>query len=591
MVKILKTVLDYCEDIASGKIISCTKHKQACKRFTDDLERSKTSDFPYTLDAGRAALFLDWAALFSHTKGVLAGKKIELLPAYQFVVLNIYGWYHKETGYRRFTKMYFQVGRKNMKSQFNSLIALYECFVFSKDLSEVYTAATKRKQAKVVYDECVRMLREAEKTHKDFKGVWKETYGIIEHIGAKGSGSFITTLSAEDQQKGDAYNPQCAIIDEYHLHENNGYVSAMDTGMAARLEPLLSIITTAGFDLSRPCYTQEYNLVKRILDPDNPTMLENVFCDIHEMETNDTEDVLEINGKRIAPGDLIDEITIENLSKANPVVCSYPEGIKNLKDQYAKALEIPEQMRDFLTKHCNIWVNQREAGYMPLARWTACGCRKIPEAVGAPCWIGLDLSAKIDLTSMGVVVPFDRKYLVYGHSFMPETTFNARMAKHDKIPFDLWEKQGYLTITPGDVVNYRMVVEHCKDFVQKLGLYVREWCVDPWGSLQISSDLIAEGQEVVDIIQGIKTLSEPTKTFRNEVYDQNIIHDNNPLVTWAIGNAVIDTPDKNLNSMLNKKKSVEKIDPIAAIINAFVRAMISDTIDCGYNQHSMRSLV
>lgn len=587
--KLKSDLLKYCNNVVAGKTVSCKKHKQACQRFLDDIELSQNGG-PFVFDAEKALKFIAWAYLFRHTKGKLAGKRIELLLPIKFVVSNIYGWYHRDTGYRRFNRMYLQVARKNMKSQLMSLMATYEAFVFSKDLAEVYTAATKRKQARVVYDECARMLRKC----PELKGKYniRESTYTIEHIGPNSRGSFITTLSKEDEQKGDAYNPQCAIIDEYHLHGTNGYVSAMDTGMGARQEPLLSIITTAGKDLSAPCYTMEYKLAAKILDPDNPMTMDNMFVDIFEMEINDTGETIEINGEKIAPGSLIDKIDDpEAWKKANPVICSYPEGVKYLKDQLKKAESVPELMRDFMTKHCNVWVNQRDAGYMPLERWAACGrdIADFPEFDRKVCYIGLDLSAKIDLTSAGIIIPSDGKYIIFGQSFIPETKFHEKIST-DKVPYDLWEQQGFLTVTRGDVVNYTQVVDWCKQFVSEHALFIQEWCLDPWGSLQISADLIDDGYEVVDIVQGIKTLSEPTKVYREEVFKGNIIHNNNPVVTMAIGNAVVDSVDRNENIILSKKKSIERIDPIAAIINGFTRAIISDTIEAGYNQDDVRSL-
>jgi len=208
---------------------------------------------------------------------------------------------------------------------------------------------------------------------------------------------------------------------------------------------------------------------------------------------------------------------------------------------------------------------------------------------GFPCFVGLDLSARNDLTSAGLVFPYEGKYVVIGKSFMPETRFHEKM-KGDLVPYDLWEKQGFLELTQGAVVDYKAVVAWARETVARLKTVVQEWCVDPWGSVQIANDLIEEGETVVNIVQGIKTLSEPTKDFRNQVDNKNIIHDGNPVIAWAIGNAIVDIVDRNMNILLNKAKSTERIDPIASIINAYVRAMVADTIG-GYNNRPMRSLV
>ncbi len=436
----------------------------------------------------------------------------------------------------------------------------------------------------IVYAEIKAILNNC----KLLRGKWKETYHQINHLKTS---SFCRALSKEDRKTGDGFNPQCACIDEYHAHTTTEIYDVLDSGMGARPEPLLGIITTAGFELNNPCYTIEYKLVKRILDPEDETELDSIFCDIHELEINESsEDIILENGKKIAPGDLIDDPYEEkNWIKANPIICSYPEGVAYLRKKAEEAKAAPDKKRNYLTKHMNIWVNQRDAGYMPLLRWNACR-GDIPDLKGAACFAGLDLSAKNDLTSAGLVFPLeDDFYAVLGHSFMPETTFNEKM-KGDLVPYDLWQEQGWLTLTKGQVVNYKEVVDWVKKTILQLDSIIQEWCVDPWGSIQVANDLIEDGYEVVNITQGIKTLSEPTKDFRNQVYDKNIIHDGNPLIAWAIGNAVVDIVDRNMNILLNKAKSTQRIDPITSIINGYVRAMISDTLGGVYSKRGMREL-
>jgi len=578
----LPELLKYARRCIDGSICCCTKHKQACIRFLKDYEAARTKKSKFVFTWAEVEKVLRWASLFKHTKGILTGQPIELDISQVFVVANIYGFYYRDTGYRRFQKFYLQLGRKNAKSQLLAIILTYELMVFTGGLAEVYCAATKREQANIVYDEVKAILSGC----KLLTGKWKEAYHKIQHLK---TGSFCRAMSKEDRKLGDGLNPQCACIDEYHAHPTMEVYDILDSAMGARPEPLLGIITTAGFDLNNPCYTVEYKMISRILDPDDDTDLESVFCDVHELEINTTsEDMVLPGGKKIAPGDMIDDpFNEDNWVKANPIVCSYPEGVANLRKRAAEAKAAPDKMRNYLTKHMNIWVNQRDAGYMPLLRWNACRA-DIPDLTGASCFVGLDLSAKNDLTSAGLVFPVAGAYVVLGHSFMPETQFQAKM-KGDLVPYDLWQAEGWLTLTKGEVVNYKEVVDWVKKAILKQNAIIQEFCVDPWGSVQISNDLIEEGYEVVNITQGIKTLSEPTKDFRNQVYDKNVIHDGNPVVAWAIGNSVVDIVDRNMNILLNKSKARERIDPIAAIINGYVRAMVADTLG-GYNNRSMRGL-
>jgi len=576
----LKTLLKYAQDCIDNKIICCAKHKWACLRFLKDYDAAKNKQSKFIFKWEAVEKVLRWSELFKHTKGILTGKSIVLDISQVFVVANIYGFYYRDTGYRRFQKFYLQLGRKNAKSQLLAILLTYELMVFTGGLSEVYTAATKREQASIVYAEIKAILKNC----KLLKGKWKEAYHKIEHLK---TGSFCRALSKEDRKTGDGFNPQCACIDEYHAHTTTEIYDILDSGMGARPEPLLGIITTAGFDLNNPCYTVEYKMITRVLDPADETDLESVFCDVHELEINTTsEDMVLENGKKIAPGDLIDDPFDEkNWVKANPIICSYPEGVAYLRKKAAEAKAAPDKKRNFYTKHMNIWVNQRDAGYMPLLRWNACR-GEIPDLKGVPCFVGLDLSSKIDLTSAGLVFPLNGIYAVLGHSFMPESQFHAKM-KGDLVPYDLWEAEGWLTLTKGEVVSYKEVVDWVKKTILKLDSVIQEWCVDPWGAIQVSNDLIEDGYEVVNITQGIKTLSEPTKDFRDQVYNKNIVHDGNPVIAWAIGNAIVDIVDRNMNILLNKAKSIQRIDPVASIINGFVRAMIADSLG-GYNNRNMR---
>ena len=294
---------------------------------------------------------------------------------------------------------------------------------------------------------------------------------------------------------------------------------------------------------------------------------------VQELERNETGEAVEINGRKVPPNEILDDIEDpKSWVKANPVICSYPEGVAYLKRKIEEAKEAPEKMRNLLTKHMNVWVNMREAGYMVPAKWAAC-FGDIPNLEGQRCNIGLDLSAKIDLTSLAFEFKIDDLYYVIGHSFMPADTFEERR-RSDKVPYELWEKQGWLTVLPGAVVDYRAVVAYAKERTEAEGWRRGEWCIDPWGAAQISADLVEDGEDVVEIVQGIKTLSEPTKDFRDMVLQKRVVHEGSPVIAWAMGNAIADEVDRNKNIILNKKKSRERIDPAASIINAHVRTMV-----------------
>lgn len=582
---IKQDLIDYSEAVLSGKIIACQKHKWACLRFLNDLKKENTDDFPYIFNEEKAQRFLNWMKLFKHRKGILKGQFIEPHIIQKFVFGNVYGWHHRTTGLRRFNKFYWQVARKNAKSQSLATVGTFETMARDEtEAAEVYCAATKTEQAKIVYDEAVAML----KGQALLKTGYNVAYGRITH---KKSGSVMRALSEEDRKNGDGLNPQCGIIDEYHAHETSEIYDVIDSGMGARAEPLLAIITTAGFDLANPCYRVEYDLISKILDPDIPVNLETYFVMVNELDKNNSSETIEIDGRKIAPGELIDDIKDEkNWIKANPIICSYPEGVDYLRNKLKEALEAPEKMRNLLTKHFNTWVNQRECGYMQMDRWAACLEKEKTEIEGKKVFGGLDLSSTIDLTSFGVEIPLGNEYYYcFSHSFIPEQTLDFKI-KRDKVPYDLWIRQGYLTLTEGAEVDYHFILEYIVDLYKKNKWPHGEICFDKALATWLTHELTEKDFIPVEIPQSFTGLSTATKDFRAKVLNKKIIHNGDPLLTWAISNAVTRSgPSENI--MLDKSRARNRIDPIASIINAHARAMLTVPDTVGYNERGMRSFI
>ncbi len=560
-----KTLKAYCRNILKDKPLSCQKHKWACERFLRDMKKQKTEDFPFVFRPEKAERFVKWCSLFKHTKGILVGQYINLYdsPILLFIFCNIYGWYHKDTGNRRFNKAYWQVARKNAKSQMLALVGIYELMAFDEDaveVNEVYCAATKTEQAKIVFDEALFMLRRC----KDVQPYWEFSYGKIRHIT---SDSFMRVLSEEDRKTGDGLNPQCGIIDEYHAHDTSEIYDILDSGTIARRNSLLILISTAGFNLNHPCYSVEYQLISKILDPNIPVEIDNYFVMVNELDHDEN-------------GEIIDDIQDHKVwIKANPITASYPEGIKKLQERLQEALEAPEKMRDFLTKNMNVWVHLTELTYISMLKWANCYQETLPDLKGKSVWIGIDFSSKIDLTSVSFEFKIEDdgmiKYIVLSHSFIARETLERKI-KTDKVPYELWVNQGWITVQEGPIIDYQKAIEVIKDRIAENDWYVECWCLDPWCAGQIMSSLVDEGEEVVEIRQGARTLSEPTKDFRDMVLARRVIHDNNPVLAWAISNAIADKVDKNENIQLNKSKSKGRIDPIAALINAHVRCMVTN---------------
>nr|DAQ55108.1 MAG TPA: Large Terminase [Caudoviricetes sp.] len=556
---LLEELTQYSHNCIKDTAHVCQKHRWACERFLRDVQRAGTETFPYVFDEEKAQRFFNWAHLHRHTKGVLAGEPIDFAPIQRFIFGNVYGWVHQNTGLRRFRRAYWQVARKNAKSQSLAIVGDYELMALGEPMSEVYIGATKTLQAKIIYNEVVAMLKRCPL----LKDKWHESYGVIRH---PKSDSILRALSKDDGKTGDGLNPQCGLIDEYHAHPTDEILEVINTGMVARRQPLLFIITTAGNNFGGPCYRVEYPLVEKILNPAIDFDVVDYFCMVNELDRDDE-------------GNLIDDVKNEDCwVKANPIAAAYPEGLANIRSKLDSAIESPEKMESFLTKNMDLWVNQSAMSYIDMSKWKERGAiTELPvDPYGYDVYVGVDLSRRIDLTAAALVMPLDddgtTKYLVRAHGFIPEETIAAH-EKTDKIPYRAWARAGYLTITPGDVVDYRFISTWIREQVDTLGVNLREVCYDPYNATHFAQELDAQGIMTVEVRQGMRTLSEPTKAFREEAYRDNILHEPNPLLDWAISNAVTKR-DHNENIMLDKEKSTNRIDPIAAVINAFSRAHV-----------------
>jgi len=575
---ILKEIVGYSNAVLDGRVTACLKHKWAALRFLDDLKQ--LGKWQWDFDEKAAEKYLTWMRLFKHSRGELAGQRKEPCDYELFVYGNIYGWYNRD-GLRRFRQSYEQLARKQAKSQDKAIQALYEMSVFGEPNAEVYIAATKKAQTRFVWDEAVWLINNCGMSDKfvcKYDNALREK--VIKH---KKSGSFFSRLSKDDKRTGDGANPHFAIIDEYHLHETAEYYEVLKTGMKTRKNPLLSIITTAGYDLNVPCYREMYRYVSELLNPDIPVSNERFFAIVCELDRNtSTETIKTEDGRDIEPGGIIDELGSETaIKKSNPVTGMSAAVKASIEEEMKEARDNPERMRGTLTKTFNVWYQSRSEGYMDMARWGA--CKVTPEEIQAAIlkaergvFVGWDLSTKLDLTSVGFVFPWVEDGILHcvvkSHSFIPEDKYLERRGG-DNVPYDVWRKEGWLTVTDGAVVDYDRVLKYVLDTCKVEKWNIAEFDFDPYAMTSLSNNAQSEGITVVQITQNILTLSEPTKAFREGVYARRVMHDGNPVLSWAVGNAVV-YQDINQNIRLDKKRAKQRIDPLAAIITAFARARI-----------------
>lgn len=535
--------------------ISCQKHKWACKRFLNDLERIENDDkFNYYWNEEEAQKIVNWFSYLRHSKGTLANKPIILNVWQKFCLCQIYGWRHKQTDYKRFNQSFIEVARKNAKSQMESGVVLYEIATQStknNELYEAYCAGTKREQSKIIFDECILMLKGS-----PLKSKFKITRDRITHIK---TGSYLKALCKEDGKKGDGTNPAILVLDEYHQHETTEFY---DLGYGANTkESLLMIITTAGVDLTFPCYTQEYEYCTNILNPNVDVNNDNYFVDILEIDKKE-----EVSN-------------IRSWKKANPIRMTYCEGVDKIQKAYEIARQIPEKMPGFLTKCLNLWVQAKKNGYMNMEKWKFCEVKEVPiNTENMAVWVGFDMSAKIDLTSVAFIIPYldegIKKYIVQTHSFIPNRERLQERTLKDKVPYEAWELSGYLSLTNTQIIDQKVVWEYVKKIVEENNWIIEGLCFDENNASQMMLDLEAEGYRVYDVTQSHRSLNEATCSFREQVYEGNVVYTKNSLLNFAMSNAVVTTSNQKIK--VDKDATKFKIDPVDAILVAYKLAMYFD---------------
>lgn len=545
----LDRVTQYAVDVVEGKIIAGRPAILACKRHLDDLEKSKLNAYKYEFDIEKANDILDFAETLIIAEGE---EEIPVnLEGFQVFILGcLNGWVTKGTGYRRFRTSYVQLGRQNGKSFLNGILGTYYGAFSGYKYGQLYCTATKSDQAKIVLNEMIKFINSDEDLSEFFK--------VKEHdntIIALNTNSIIRALG-RDTKSIDGFRPLLGIVDEYHAHKNNQMYKLLEGGTRKMKQCLISVITTAGFELNCPCF-KLYEYCKNIL--------ENVF-------TNDAQFVY------IAEMDEEDDIwDYKNWIKANPLVCKDKEDLENLKKVGDSARDMGgDDLRDFLTKALNIWIQFTNDQYIKPKFWKECESeRTLEDFRGQKCYAGLDLSSGGDLTSLALVFVYYvdgvKKYYVHSHSFIPKMRVEEHI-KSDDAPYDLWIKNKLLTVTEslgGIKTDYKYIIKYLKDLIEKYDLKIEQLGYDPHNADTFLSDLEELGFDCIEIYQTHKWLNDPTEDFELEVRAKNIEYNKeNELLSWSALNAKT-VSNSNGEIKIDKDKRNKRIDPIDAIIDAY----------------------
>lgn len=491
--------------------------------------------------ADRAVTFIE---NLCHTKGKWAGTPFWLLPWQEQLIRDIFGIV-KPDGNRQFRTAFVEICKKVGKSELAAAVALYLLYADNEPSAEVYGAAADRQQASIVFDVAKQMIEMSPALMKRSK-----LMGATKRIVNYSNAGYYQVLSAEVGGK-HGFSVSGLVFDEIHTQPNRQLYDVLTKGSSdARQNPLHFIITTAGNDR----HSIAYELHTKAVDILEGRRVDPTFYPVVYGLKDDE--------------DWEDE---ENWYKVNPSL-GYTVDIERLRDAYREAKQNPADEITFKWLRCNMWVSSTVA-WIPDAIYMR-GNESIEAASleGRDCYAGLDLSSTGDITALVLIFPprdENEKYVLLPYFWIPEETIPRRV-KANSVPYDIWEKQGYIMSTEGNVIHY--------DFIEKFIIYlsekyhILEIAVDRWNATQMIQNLEGEGFTIVPFGQGFSSMLAPTKEFYRLLMEGRIIHGGNPVLRWMAGNVVIDT-DPAGNIKVTKAKSKEKIDGIVAAIMALDRCI------------------
>ena len=541
----------YVDGVLSGDILACKWVRLACQRHRDDLARAEACDpdFPYFFEKDLAERTCRFVERMPHIKGRWAARKqmLQLEPWQCFIECMVFGW-RRADGKRRFRRVYVEVPRKNAKS---TLTAANGLFMFCADGeygAEVYSGATSEKQAWEVFGPARLMAKGRPALLRQF-GISINAKNL--NIGAKAC-KFEPLIG----KPGDGASPSCAIVDEYHEHATSEQADTMLTGMGAREQPLLWIITTAGDNVAGPCYDHVLT-GRKVLE-----------------QTIEDEEFFYLE-YGIDEGDDWTDPAV--LAKANPNI-----GISVNEDyllaRQREAIRNPREQGRFKTKNLNCWVNSRSA-YFNMARWASCRTAPALEDMppGADCYLGLDLASKVDIAALEIIFPNeDGTCTRHGFAYLPEATVEDPANSH----YAAWRIDGRLVVTDGEVTDYGRIRDDILDLCSRFR--VVEVAYDPFQATMLVSELMAENVPVVEFRPTVLTMSEPMKHLDALLASSRLRHDcgpNDPM-TWMMSNVVAKADAKD-NVYPRKEKAELKIDGPVALMMAIGRMMAAEASEAG----------
>ena len=534
----------YALSVVSGKITACKWIVLACQYYLDQLRESKSNkDSKFYFDKKAAERVLYVKQLMPHTKGKWArdGLLLTLEPWQCFFNMNLFGWKYRSSNLRRYRKALLLVPRKNGKSAEAASTGNYMFACDGEYGAEVYSGATNEKQAWEVFKPAKIMAQKSEE--------FREHFGIevnASNMNISKDGSRFEPIIGDP---GDGTSPSLAVIDEYHEHKTDKMLDTMETGMGAREQPIILVITTAGDNISGPCYQLQLE-AQKILEG----LVENdgLFALIYTIDQGD------------------DWATVESLKKANPNF-GVSVGEEFLLARLAEAKNNARKQSVYKTKHLNVWVGSKEA-YFNIERWKESGDEnlKIEDFYGRRIYIGLDLASKVDIAALEILIPLgDNDFVRFGKYYLPEAAIESEASEHYKG----WQLDGWITVTDGDLIDFHTI----KDDILALCSHfeLAELAYDPFQATMLVTELMKEGLPVVEIAPSENNFSEPMKLLDGLIRSRQVRHNGDPVYSWMLSNVVTKVSYRD-RVFPRKEREENKIDGPIATIMALGRSMNDD---------------
>lgn len=548
-------VTEYAHRVVSGKVVAGELHILACKRHLNDLKRQRSDNFPYYYDPNKALEIIDYAETLTIAEGD-APRPVKLLDSQTFDLGCTFGWFKTSNNKRRFRRRYKSVARQNGKTFENGIMGTYIAGFGGYNYGKLFTVATKKRQARLAWEEMSKFI-----TIDPDLGEYFDIKDYKSTIEALNTFCTIEALSREAGLE-DGFRSIYASIDEIHQHRDNKIYKALYNGTRALDETLVSMITTRGDNLNSFCKEMDDYAIKILR---GLSSAEDFFVDIYCLDPDD------------------DIWNPTNWAKANPFIASNAEKFEILKTDAQTAKDMGgSDLRDFLTKSLNMWVQNTDDQFILADKWQKCGSKRTLEDMkGRSCWVGLDLSSGGDLTTYSLEFPEEyiselgeakEKCYFYSHSYMPR----GRLQEHietDLAPYDLWESMELITVTGGanDYKNdYKFIIKDLKRIKEEYEITFLGIGIDPHNADGILAELEDFGCPVVIIVQSCKSLNDATTDIQLLVKSEDLEYDaKNELLTWSFLNAkVVRNSFDEIKVDKKPGKRFKRIDPVDACIDA-----------------------